>query len=119
MVASCYDYYIRRGAPGSEQVIIDAMNRWGWLYLDEENYDSGIEISCLNCGNEQLESAAAAWAGMYNCDVVQLSCSQKSMTGGGFLPFSSCYCRPGAPFWGSKPFQNDKVYTLCPLPATY
>lgn len=52
-VASAYPFYIRKGIPGSEPVLIEALNAHGSKWMAEKY---------LNSGNGQLEAAANTWA---------------------------------------------------------
>lgn len=52
-VASAYPFYIRKGIPGSEPVLIEALNAHGSQWMAQ---------MYLNSGNGQLEAAANTWA---------------------------------------------------------
>lgn len=52
-VASAYPFYIRKGIPGSEPVLIEALNAHGSKWMAEKY---------LNSGNGQLEAAANTWS---------------------------------------------------------
>ncbi len=52
-VAASYAPLIEKGVPGSEDLLIDALNQFG---------DKGMAESYLNCGNPKLEKAGSAWA---------------------------------------------------------
>jgi len=53
VIAGAYQFYIRKGIPGSEPVLNDALDSFGYVTMAEDY---------LNCGNDKLESAAEAWA---------------------------------------------------------
>lgn len=53
VIAGAYPFYIRKGIPGSEPVLNDALDSFGYETMAEDY---------LNCGNDKLESAAEAWA---------------------------------------------------------
>jgi hypothetical protein len=52
-ISGAFDYYIRKGAPGSEGLLIEVMN---------SDWNRGLVEKLLNCGNDYLESAARSWA---------------------------------------------------------
>jgi HEAT repeats len=52
-VADLHDFYIQLGRPGSEGVLIDALNAHG---------DTVMALSFLNSGNAKLDRGARAWA---------------------------------------------------------
>lgn len=49
IVEGAYRFFIRRGEPGSETVLIESMNK---------NWNKTMVLDLLNCGNRQLEEAA-------------------------------------------------------------
>lgn len=51
-VAAWYDYYIYLGSPGSEGVLVKALNRYG---------DKNMARTYMNCGNPVLEEAGRTW----------------------------------------------------------
>ena len=51
--AAAYDSFIRRGEPGAEAILIEALNKYG---------DKKMAEAFLNCGNAQLETAGRDWA---------------------------------------------------------
>ena len=53
ITAKYYVYYILRGEPGTESILIKALNKYGNVTMVEDY---------LNCGNELLEDAAETWA---------------------------------------------------------
>jgi len=73
-IARTYAYFIFRGVPDSEPVLIDALNEHG---------DKTMAQDFLNCGNQKLKEAADAWATRHGYEVWSL--------GGG-----------GSPKWRSK-----------------
>lgn len=70
-----HGYFIDKGIPGSEAVLIKALNK----------YDSkDLAVDLLNCGNSELDKAARTWAPKHGYRVVT------GGTGG------------GGPVWGSQ-----------------
>lgn len=53
IAAKYYVYYILRGEPGTESILIKALNKYGNVTMAEDY---------LNCGNKLLEDAAETWA---------------------------------------------------------
>ena len=53
IIASAYQFYIHRGEKGSEEVLIKALNEYGFQQMAN---------AFLNCGNSLLEDAATVWA---------------------------------------------------------
>jgi HEAT repeat protein len=53
VVAEIHYFYINQGEPGSEDALIEALNRFG---------NKGMAESYLNCGNGRLAQAAREWA---------------------------------------------------------
>jgi len=53
IVAGAYAFFIRRGEPGSEYILIEALNKFGYGSMAED---------FLNCGNSKLKKAAIKWA---------------------------------------------------------
>jgi len=64
VIAHVYDYYIQAGIAGSEPVLIDALNHFGYSVMAE---------AFLNCGNSTLEEAATDWADRHGYDIIQSS----------------------------------------------
>jgi HEAT repeat protein len=52
-IAGAYQFYVDQGKPGSENALVEALNRFG---------DQAMAEYLLNCGSFQLEEAARAWA---------------------------------------------------------
>jgi hypothetical protein len=73
IIAATYDVLISIGEPGMEDLLVRTLNAHG---------DQQMAESYLNCGNDQLETAARAWADAHGYNVI---------------------ARPGAggPKWGS------------------
>jgi hypothetical protein len=59
-IATNYAYYIRLGQAGTEDVLIDALNKHG---------DEAMAVDYLNCGNGSLEAAAHQWAAERGHDI--------------------------------------------------
>ena len=60
VIAGAYGFFIEKGEPGSEGILIRALNAFGSKIMV-----SGKPVMAedfLNCGNQRLESAAADWA---------------------------------------------------------
>jgi HEAT repeat protein len=53
VIAGAYQYYIELGRTGSEELLIDALNKYG---------NKTMASKYLNCGNEKLSDAARSWA---------------------------------------------------------
>lgn len=53
VIAGAYSFYIRHGFPGSEALLIKALDRYGTTSMAED---------FLNCGNGELEVAGKDWA---------------------------------------------------------
>jgi HEAT repeat protein len=53
IIAVSYVFFIRRGEPGTEDILIEALNKFG---------DPGMAEDFLNCGNCKLKEAASLWA---------------------------------------------------------
>jgi HEAT repeat protein len=52
VIVGAYAYFIGRGEPGSEDVLIEALNKSGDLSMDK---------AFRECGNERLEQASRTW----------------------------------------------------------
>ncbi|MGZ5441354.1 MAG: HEAT repeat domain-containing protein [Thermoanaerobaculia bacterium] len=59
VVEAAIAYYVSKGLPGSEPVLIEVLNRTG---QDESMIDTTVAGLLLNSGNETLEKAARKWA---------------------------------------------------------
>lgn len=64
VIAQIYDYYIKAGITGSEPIMIEALNQFGYSTMAE---------AFLNCGNSTLEDAATDWADRHGYDIIQSS----------------------------------------------
>jgi hypothetical protein len=53
VIAGAHAFFIRRGEPGSERMLIKALQDFGYIKM-AENY--------LRCGNDQLSAAGRNWA---------------------------------------------------------
>ncbi|MBI2350539.1 MAG: hypothetical protein HYV00_03500, partial [Deltaproteobacteria bacterium] len=53
IVAGAYAFFIRQGVPGSEDILMNALNEHGYEVMAED---------FLTCGNSELEEAAHKWA---------------------------------------------------------
>ena len=54
VVEGAYRFFIRKGEPGSEDILIETLNRGSW--------NRTMVMDFLNCGNSQLEKAASECA---------------------------------------------------------
>lgn len=73
IIAAAHDYYIRRGDPGTENDLIDALNKYG---------DSDMAEDMLNSGNEKLRDAANNWASAHNYEINYLPGGKATSWGG-------------------------------------
>jgi hypothetical protein len=75
IVAGAYRFYIHLGISGSENVLIRSLNKYGSMvpFMAED---------FLNCGNNQLEEAAAKWAKYFNYMIVPTAHYGKLGSGG-------------------------------------
>jgi hypothetical protein len=62
VVAGAYSFFIERGEPGSEDVLIQALNAHG---------SGATAVAFLNCGNSALSKAAGEWAEAHGYEVQQ------------------------------------------------
>ena len=62
ILAGAYQYFIKLGKPGSEALLCSALDNYG---------DAEMALAYLNCGNEQLYTAAEAWANKNNYKIFQ------------------------------------------------
>jgi hypothetical protein len=53
IISGAYQFFIQKGRPGSEALLIQALNASGTQEMAED---------FLNCGNQQLQSEAEKWA---------------------------------------------------------
>jgi len=53
IIAGAYRFFIRKGIPGTENVLIRVLNSYG---------DKEMALDFLNCGNSKLEQPARTWA---------------------------------------------------------
>ena len=62
IIAGAYSFFIQRGAPGSEALLIKALDKYGtripWMAQD-----------FLNCGNDLLVKAVENWARKYDYSI--------------------------------------------------
>jgi hypothetical protein len=63
VIAGAYPFFIRRGEPGSENALIQALNAHG---------NERMAIEFLYCGNSALEAASPEWAGAHGYKVLGL-----------------------------------------------
>jgi HEAT repeat protein len=61
VVAQAYLFFLMRGVPGTEATLIKALERYG---------TKEMALDLLNCGNDQLEDAARAWATRHGYEIV-------------------------------------------------
>jgi hypothetical protein len=57
VIAGADEFFILRGEPGSEDALIEALNKSG---------DDNMAEDFLNSGNQKLHDAAMAWADNHN-----------------------------------------------------
>jgi len=62
IIAGAYYFFIRRGEEGTEDILIEALNKHGNEYMAEDY---------LNCGNGQLAKAARTWATDHGYTITQ------------------------------------------------
>jgi len=53
IVAGAYSYFIELGEPGTEEILIKALNIYG---------TKEMALDFFNCGNDKLKNAAEKWA---------------------------------------------------------
>jgi HEAT repeat protein len=111
-IAACYDYYIRRGEPGSEPVLINALNRYADAY---GNYDQGMAMCFLNCGNSQLKQATVMWGTNNAFQICSVTCGDTSPAFGrsSIIDTTGQYCGKSYITWGNKAFNSREIYVLC------
>ena len=73
VIAGADSFFIKRGEPGSEDALIEALNHYG---------DSGLATDFVNSGNTKLEDAARAWATKHGYRIM-------TMPGGGSAQWGS------------------------------
>lgn len=73
IIAGADNFYIRRGEPGSEDALIDALDKSGDQYMAAD---------FLNSGNEKLHEAASTWASRNNYEVTYMPSSGSTSWGG-------------------------------------
>lgn len=64
VIVAASDFFIKRGEPGSEDALIDALN-------NSQNAE-GMATAFLNSGNQKLEDAAHAWASRNNYEITYM-----------------------------------------------
>jgi len=62
VIAAAIAFYVRRGEPGTEPILIDALNATGGQSMAE---------LFMNCGNQRLSQAAMTWAREHGYDIRQ------------------------------------------------
>lgn len=73
VIAGADNFFIQRGEPGSEDVLIAALNSAG---------DSSMAVDFLNSGNQKLHDAAANWAVNNNYEIASMPGSGNATWGG-------------------------------------
>jgi HEAT repeat protein len=73
IIAGADNFFIRHGEPGSEDALIDALDKSGDQYMAAD---------FLNSGNEKLHDAASAWASRNNYEVTYTPSSGSASWGG-------------------------------------
>jgi HEAT repeat protein len=63
IISAAHMFYIRNGKPGSEDILIEALNAYD---------DTGIVEGFLNSGNTKLREAAELWAKKHSYDIVAM-----------------------------------------------
>jgi HEAT repeat protein len=76
-VAGAHVFFIQRGEPGTEDVLIEALNDFG---------DQFMAADYLNSGNQKLSDAASAWASRNNFEVRSMHLSGDKSVGWGSKP---------------------------------
>jgi len=71
VIAGAFRFFIQRGVPGSEDALIEALNKSGDQYMAED---------MINSGNAKLHDAASDWASAHNFEITY-------MPGGGSTPW--------------------------------
>jgi hypothetical protein len=74
VIAGAHAFYIRRGEPGTEQILEDALFKYG---------DASMAEALMNCGNEPLTVAGRAWAAGHGYTVTRNSNSKAHLRWGG------------------------------------
>ena len=66
MIVGAFDFFIERGEPGSEDALIEALNKYG-------GNDGGLDMALyfLDSGNPKLEDAALKWGTNHNYPIGQ------------------------------------------------
>lgn len=73
VIAGAYDFYIRRGDPGTEDALIEALNKSG---------DTEMAEDMLNSGNTKLHDAANNWASANHYEVNYMPGGKATSWGG-------------------------------------
>ncbi len=74
VIAGASRFFIERGEPGSEEVLIQALNAQGNEWVAED---------FLNCGNEALEAAAKKWVSGHGYGITYVGVGKATMWGSG------------------------------------
>ncbi|MBE3115556.1 MAG: hypothetical protein IMZ59_08590 [Actinobacteria bacterium] len=61
-ITAAHSFFIHRGEPGTEPILIKALNKHG---------NKSIGEAFLNCGNIKLEEAARSWAFFNGFTIIQ------------------------------------------------
>jgi hypothetical protein len=72
-IAAAYTFFIELGEPGSEDALIETLNKSGTLQMADE---------LLNCGNSKLERAAQGWAQTNGYRIMHLPTGESSVRWG-------------------------------------
>jgi len=56
IIVAAYYFFIALGEPGTEDILITALNKYGFVTMAED---------FLNCGNSKLEEAGSRWASVH------------------------------------------------------
>ena len=73
VIAGADNFYILRGEPGSEDALIDALDKSGDHFMAED---------LLNSGNEKLHDAASSWASRNNYETTYMPSNGSTSWGG-------------------------------------
>jgi HEAT repeat protein len=73
VIAGADNFFILRAEPGSEDALIDALNKSGDHFMAED---------FLNSGNEKLHDAASSWASRNNYDITYMPSHGSTSWGG-------------------------------------
>ena len=73
VIAGAFRFFIQRGVPGSEDALIEALNKSGDQYMAED---------MINSGNTKLHDAASEWASAHNYEITYMAGGGSTSWGG-------------------------------------